>query len=71
VSQCTFQIPDGDRTPHGGLGATVDVSNIDGGHSWILRQHLPGARCRHFLTLIVDTLESLTAPTKGPAINVS
>jgi hypothetical protein len=51
-------------------GPTVNVFSVDGGRSWILRQHLPEGPPLMFFTLMVGTPGYPSAPAKEPAIDV-
>jgi hypothetical protein len=51
-------------------GPTVNVFSVDGGRSWILRQHLLEGPPLMFFTLMVGTPGYPSAPAKEPAIDV-
>jgi hypothetical protein len=70
-SQRTFRILDGDRIPHGGLGGPPSTFlALMVGTPKFSGSTFQGARRRYFLTLIVDTPRSPSAPARGSAIYV-
>jgi hypothetical protein len=59
----------GSPAPAPRRGPTVDVSYVDGRHSWISVSTSQGARHRRFLMLMVGAPRSLAlAPPRGPTV---
>jgi hypothetical protein len=51
-------------------GPAVDISNVDGGCSWISGTASPGGPLLTFLMLMVGVPRSPAPPPRGPAIDI-